>query len=162
MDTKYVSGVAALKRRIATIRETLQLPPMMDAIGDLMVKRTLTRFDAEVDASGRDWAPLSVSTLRKRARAGTGKKKLNETGAMRAAIKLIRGSAAGAVYTNTGAGFRIGISDPAQTLKGAVHNKGTDTVPQRRFLGVGSLDVKAVASLMHRRAKKLNLIERTL
>jgi phage gpG-like protein len=159
-DSKYVSGVEALKRRISTIREKLQLPALIEPIGELLLKRTLTRFDREEDPSGNPWVPLQPSTIKRRMREGTGTKKLNATGAMRASIQVIRGGIVGAIFTNTGAGLRIGITDPRQALKGRVHNQGSKNVPQRRFLGVGPLDVRAVSGLMQRRAKKLDLIER--
>ena len=68
------------------------------------------------------------------------------------------------VGSATGAGFRIGIRstkvddgnrivDPA--VYGRIHHQGNKHVPQRRILGIGALDVKAVDSLLRRELKKL-------
>lgn len=158
-DTKFVSGVAKLQRRIATIRATLSLPVMTEEIGQLLLRRTLARFDAEVDPDNKPWKPLSSETLRRRNRAGgkPGAPILVQTQKMRNSIRLIRGSASGAVFTNTGAGVRIGITDPEQVDKARAHNYGTGNIPVRRLLGVAALDVKSVDSLLRRRAVKLGI-----
>lgn len=154
-DTKFVGGVQKLSQRIAHIRATLFVPALVNELGELLLRRTLDRFDREVDPDGRDWAPLKESTLARRRRDGKkGSKKLFVTGAMRGDIKLIRGSAIGAIATNTGAGVRIGVTDPAQVTKAGAHNYGRGS-PQRRFLGIGRLDIKSVDSFMRRRSEQL-------
>lgn len=153
-DTEYVRGAARLAQRIRTLRAALSLPVLENEIGQLLLRRTLQRFDNEVDPDGRPWAPLSTETLRRRKRKGgkQGKKILVQTGAMRAAIRRIRGSASGLIAVNTGAGFRIGVADKEQTGKAAAHQFGTAGIPVRRFLGIGRLDVKSVDSFLRRRA----------
>lgn len=148
-DSEYIRGAARLGQRLNTLRVTLALPPMMEEIENLLLNRTLRRFDQEVDPDGRPWRELSFET---RKRKPLGSKKLRETGQMRASIKRIKGSAAGAMYAITGAGFRIGIDDPDQVDKGRAHQYGTRHIPVRRFLGIGRLDVKAVDSLLRRKA----------
>ena len=155
-DTKYVNGVKKLGQRVKTIRTALALPVMVNEITDLLLRRTLDRFDREIDPDYVPWEPLADSTLARRRRDGVkSTKKLNRTGAMRGAIKRIRGAAAGLLVTNTGAGARIGVADPAQTKKAAAQQYGTRFIPQRKFLGIGSLDVKSVDSLLRRKAKSL-------
>lgn len=159
-DTPFVRGYEKLSRRIATIRASLAVPPLTEAIGRLLLKRTLERFDREVDPDGQRWRELEPETLARRGRAngGSGKKILNATGQMRGAIRIIRGAdAVGAVYTNTGARVRIGISDPDQVGKARAHQRGYRHIPVRRFLGIGALDVRAVDGLLRRAAAKAEL-----
>ena len=158
-DTKYVGGVRKLAQRIATIRENLAVPPMVTEIGELLLKRTLKRFDDEVDPDGRRWTPLAHETLMRRRRnpSARGTKILNATGKMRASIKRLLGDPHGAFAVATGAGFRIGVADPLQADKARVHQNGTPRVPQRRFLGIGKTDITAVDGLLRRRAAKLGL-----
>lgn len=155
-DTKYVGGVAKLSRRIRHIRETLSVPPLVNEIGELLLRRTLDRFDKGVDPDYLPWKPLEEATIRRRARnpKARGHQLLFEEGGLRAAIKVIRGSAAGLAYVNTGAGLRIGVDDPYQKKKALAHQKGLGHVPIRRFLGIGSKDVKSVDGLLRRRADK--------
>lgn len=80
---------------------------------------------------------------------------LVRTGKLRASIRMIRGGA-GAMYTNTGAGFRIGIQDPEVAEYARYQQNGVPgRIPARRLIGIGRLDVKAVDSLMRRRAAQL-------
>lgn len=148
-DTSYVRGAARLSQRISTISAALNLPVLTESVASLLLARTLRRFDQQVDPDGRPWEPHAESTKRQR---GSNATILNRTGAMRGAITRIRGNAAGTVYAITGAGARIGIDDPRQVPKGTYHQYGTRHIPQRRFLGIGRLDVKAVDSLLRRKS----------
>lgn len=156
-DTQYVQGAQRLARRISTIRTRLALPPLVDEIGGLLLKRTLERFDREVDPFGVPWRELAPSTLRRKAALGYGSSpKLVRTREMRSAIQLIRGRADGGMFTNTGAGSRIGIVDPDVVPKARAQNRGVPgRIPARRFLGIGPLDVKAVDGFMRRKAAQL-------
>lgn len=158
-DTRYVSGAEKLGRRIATIRTRLNLPAMVDEIGNLLLKRTLSRFDAEVTPDYLPWAPLKQTTILRRKSEGYGPTpKLVRTKTMRDSIKLIKGGITGAVFTNTGAGVRIGIDDEEIAKYGRVQNQGQPgRIVARRFLGIGRLDVKAVDSLLRRKAVQLGL-----
>lgn len=154
-DTEFVRGAERLGQRIATIRSTLALPALTKETGDLLLKRTLQRFDREVDPDERPWAPLKPSTIEIKRRLGYGHKgKLKRTDAMRNAIRIIRGGL-GTTFTNTGAGVRIGIESPKIAEYAKAQNQGTDRIVARRFLGVGRLDVKAVDSLLRRKAKEI-------
>ncbi len=154
MDNQYVRGASRLAQRIRTLRAALAIPVLEEELGRLLLRRTLQRFDNEVDPDGRPWAALSASTLSRRKRKGgkQGKKILVQSGAMRAAIRRIRGSSEGLVAVKTGAGFRIGVDDKNQTGKAATHQYGRPGIPVRRFLGIGRLDVKSVDSFLRRRA----------
>lgn len=169
-DTQFVRGAERLSQRIATIRAKLSLPVMTEQIGDLLLKRTQARFDRQVDPDGMAWKPLAEYTLRRKQQEGYGSKNiLVRTEALRKAIKLIRGRADGTIFTNTGAGVRIGIDPKAvsvvPTKKGSrtervadyaiVHQKGSKNVPKRRFLGIGRLDVKAVDTFLRRRGDSI-------
>ena len=125
----------------------------------MLLRRTLERFDREVDPDGTPWKPLAPATVIIKRRLGFGHKgKLKRTEALRRSIRVIRGGL-GTVYTNTGAGFRIGVDDPKVVEYARVQNSGADRIPARRFLGIGRLDVKAVDSLLRRKAQQ---IERTV
>lgn len=154
MDTQFVKGAEKLATRIRTIRATLAVSVLENEIGQLLLRRTLDRFDREVDPDNKPWTPLAPSSLERRRRSGgkQGKKILVQSGAMRGAIRRIRGSASGLVAANTGAGFRIGVDDQEQTGKALAHQKGTSSIPVRRFLGIGRLDIKAVDGLLRRRS----------
>lgn len=154
-DQRVVRGHEALTRRINTIRANLGLPAMVQEIGALLHRRTLERFDREVTPDYVPWVELSPATLAIKRRLGYGHKgKLQRTGKLRAAIRIIRGGL-GTVYTNTGAGLRIGVDDPRVAEYAREQNDGTSRIPARRFLGIGALDVKAVDSLMRRKARSL-------
>lgn len=157
-DTQFVRGAERLGRRIATIRRTLNLPDLTDEIGQLLLNRTLRRFKAEVTPDGIPWEPLKESTIRRKRQLGYGdRQKLQRTDDMRSAIRLIRGGITGAMFTNTGAGVRIAITDPKIAEYARVQNRGSydGRIPARRFLGIGRLDVKAVDSFLRRKAKQV-------
>lgn len=158
-DTRYVHGAERLGRRMATITAALSLPVLTREVGELLLKRTLIRFKEEVDPDNVPWKPLAATTmLRRRNIPGIGEAHpiLVRSTRLRGAIRVLRGQAAGAVYTNTGAGVRIGVDDPDLVARARAHQQGNARVPQRRFLGIGRLDVKAVDSLLRRRGAKLN------
>lgn len=155
-DTQFVRGAERLAQRIATIRTRCALPPLVEEIGGLLLERTRKRFAAEQDPDGRPWKPLAEVTLRRKEQLGYGDaQKLVRKGALRDAIQLIRGRADGGMFTNTGAGVRIGITDPEIAEYARVQNKGNRHIPSRRFLGIGRLDVKAVDSKLRRIAAQL-------
>lgn len=156
IDTPYVRGAEKLRQRIATIRKKTGLPKMVDEIGVLLHRRTMDRFDRGVDPDGVPWQPLAISTLARKRQAGAGEQgMLVRSGRLRASIRLIRGGA-GAMYTNTGAGIRIGIQDREVAKYARYQQEGVPgRIPARRILGIGRLDVKAVDALMRRRAVQL-------
>lgn len=159
-DTHFVRGAERLGRRINTIRTNLNLPALHNEVGELLHKRFLNRFDREITPDGLPWLPLAESTLRRKRALGYGDaNKLVRTTDMRNAIQIIRGRADGGVFANTGGGLRIGIKDPEIAKYATVHNNGSGggRTPQRRFLGIGRLDVKAVDSLLRRKAQQLEI-----
>lgn len=155
-DTEFVRGAEKLAQRIRTIRANLALPAMTAEIGDLLLRRTLTRFDQEIDPDGKPWVPLAPTTIETKLRLGFGGKgKLKRTETLRKSITIIRGNASGSVYTNTGAGVRIGVSSEARAEIARAQNSGTNKIPARRFLGIGALDIKSVDSFLRRRGQKV-------
>lgn len=157
IDTRTVTGADKLKLRIATVRASLQLPKLVDEIGVLLLRRVKDRFVKGIDADYQPWTPLSPNTIKEKARLGYGDKgMLRRTDAMFNAIHIIRGSNAGAIVMNSGAGVRIGINDPLILTRARTHQRGSRKVPARPFLGVGRLDIKAVDSLMRRKAAQLD------
>lgn len=162
-DNRYVRGAQRLGTRISRIKQVLSVAVVVELAGPYMKRRTLERFDREVDPDENPWKKHAPSTLRRRrSKPGTRMKNgrpkiLEDSGQMRNAIRAIRGRADGAVYTNTGAGVRIGITDPKQVPKAFVHQRGWEHVPQRRFLGVGRKDTDAISAMLRRAAERAGL-----
>lgn len=158
LDSHFVRGADKLQTRIATIRRSLKLAALTDEMGQILLKRTLDRFEREVDPNGIAWTALKDSTLRRKAYLGYGnKKKLQRSGKLKDSIRVIRGGA-GSTFTNTGAGLRIGIENPEVALYGKIQNTGNGRIRARRFLGIGALDIKAVDALLRRKAKEIESI----
>lgn len=157
LDTKFVRGADRLAARIQTIRATLALPAMTETIGQLLLRRTRERFAREVDPDGRPWEPLAASTLRRKRKEFGDTQILVRTGALRDSIDIIRGDVTGKTFTNTGAGVRIGVDSEEVSEYARVHRRGmrSKNLPVREFLGIGRLDVKAVDSLLRRKAKQI-------
>ena len=152
-DTKVVTGAPRLAKRIATIRAGLGVAMFKEELAQLLLRRTLDRFDKEVDPDNQAWKPLKNKTKADKRRLGYGGI-LKRTLLLRNSISIIRGNAEGTMYTNTGAGIRIGVRGPAADY-GRYHQHGTPKMVQRRFLGVGELDIKSVDSFLRRRADKV-------
>jgi phage gpG-like protein len=158
LDNRVVTGADKLRNRIATIRRSVALPVLVDQIGALLLRRVKVRFDQGVTADGAKWPELSAVTKADKDKLGFGGKgMLRRTDEMRNSIKLIRGNVTGTTFTNTGGGVRIGIENPAVISRARAHNRGVTRmkIPARRFLQIGSSDVKAVDSLMRRKSETL-------
>lgn len=157
-DTRFVRGADRLRRRIASIRRSIDLPDMTEQIGELIYLRTMRRFDQEVDPDGKPWPKLKAETEKRKIRQGLGSRKmLVASGQLRDSIKLIRGGV-GSTFFNTGVGLRIGVQDPEVAKYARVHQQGLGEIPARRFLGIGRLDIKAVDSLLRRKARQLERV----
>lgn len=154
-----VQGAKALQRRINTIRTKYALPQLIEPIGALLLKRTKDRFNKELTPDYVPWKSLAPVTIADRRRLGFGGEHpiLKRKGDLYNSIRIIRGNAEGSTYANTGAGLRIGVSDPEQVEKARVQNLGGQNgrIPARQFLGIGVLDIKAVDSFLRRQAAKL-------
>lgn len=156
-DTKFVRGADKLRQRVATITRNLSLPPMVEEITELLHRRTLRRFDRQVDPDEKPWKPLKEVTLIRKRRQGFGKQPtLVRKGDLRSSIKVIRG-VVGLTFINTGAGSRIGIDNKKVAEYARLHNLGLGGQTRRRFLGIGALDVRATDSLLRRKATELGL-----
>ena len=154
-DTRFVRGADRLQRRIAAIRRSINLPEMTNEIGTLIYARTMRRFDREVDPDEKPWPELKEDTRKRKIREGLGvRKMLVASGDLRRSIKLIRGGL-GTTFFNTGAGVRIGVEDKKVAQYARVHQQGLGEIPARRFLGIGRLDIKAVDSLLRRKARQI-------
>lgn len=159
IDTKFVRGATKLNTRIETIRKSIEISFLVSEIQQSLLRRTLARFEREVDPDGRAWKPLTATTLRRKASQGFGDRKiLQRTMKMQQAIAVIRGGL-GSTFTNTGAGFRIGIQDPEIAEYARVQNSGNRRIPARRFLGIGALDIKSVDSLLRRKGEEIGRIQ---
>jgi phage gpG-like protein len=127
---------------------------MTEAISIMLHRRTMERFDKEIEPSGKRWAPLSEYTLGDPRAGAQGRRILNRTGKLRSSIRIIRGGL-GSTFTNTGAGARIGIQDPEMAEIGAALNKGVQgRIPARKFLGIGPTDIASVDAYLRRRGNE--------
>jgi phage gpG-like protein len=81
-------------------------------------------------------------------------KPLLRTGRLFNAIQAIRINAS--FQSNTGLGFRIGVTDPEAAKYGRLHDQGLSTrTVQRKFMGVSARDAKALTDLIRREVRKL-------
>lgn len=163
LDTRYVRGAQRLRTRIETIKAgtPFALRAAMEEVGELLLKRTKDRFIREVDPDGIKWKELAPSTLRRKRYPPTilafRTKILRSTGLLYDSINIVRTSKENFFSSATGAGVRIGITNPEAELRGRAQQNGIkkQRLPQRRFLGIGRLDVKAADSLLRNRISKL-------
>lgn len=142
---RIVYGDRALAARLRRVRQSTR-DTLGNKIPALLLRRHKDRFNRQVDPDERPWAKSSEETL-KRKRRGSGKRKvLHDTERLKRGLALIRGRAALAI--NTGAEVRIGIKDGVAAAYGRYHQRGEGGQIQRRFLGIGRGDVRAVDLLL--------------
>jgi len=152
-----VTGQQALVTKLKRIR--LGLPDVVesDEAKQLLVRRIRARFDAQRGPDNSAWEPLKPRTVEIKKRIGAPKPQqaLYRFGALRDSIGVIRGRNAGLLTSNTGLGFRVGVTDPEVAWYARVQNYGTDRIPARPFMGLNELDIRAYRSLASRKLKKL-------
>lgn len=164
-----VRGTSKVKRHLDTAIAATSYVLHQKRLEKLLLERTQGRFQkagdsdkiAQRDPSGRPWKALSPETLR-HPRASN-ERKLYRDAHLLNSIAVIRSNMRSSVLQSpTGGGFRIGIrpGSPAEEYA-RVHQFGasntgrsrTTRVPQRRFLGIGKLDVIAVDRFINRAFK---------
>lgn len=155
-DTKYVAGADKLLQRIRNARNTAIGIVADREIAELLAKRMRKRFEQQIDPDDNPWPALSEATVKRKQRKGykNPKAALQATGRLLGALKVIQGSNAGLLGNNTGASMRIGVADPVAAQYGRIHNYGYG-VEQRRFIGIGNKDVRAVRDLIRRKMKSI-------
>lgn len=136
----------------------------------LLVRRTKARFlpagtheNAQKDPSGRPWVRLSRERVRaKDKKYGPGKPILVATNTLHDAIKIVRSNLHSkiALGSASGAKANIGVYAASPAAKyagihqtGGVSGRGS-IIPQRKFLGIGKADVRAVDRLLKRMMKE--------
>lgn len=124
---------------------------------DLLVRRTLGRFDAGVAPDGSPWAGLMVSTLARKRRGGSPRPEavLQDTRRLRNSIGVVAGANTNLLASATGLGFRIGVRDRYAAQYGRLHNYGLGGNEKRQFLGISANDVRAVRDYISRRLKSI-------
>ena len=164
--------IPAIKKRF---RPYLDVPKALfgsKQIQKYLVQRVRNRFKAEGTSkiaqtapNGVAWPRLADSTI---ARGRDTRRKLFETGALSRSIVVIKDTLNNALYTNTGAGFRIGVKATGRNFKGRspgeyarIQNEGgwsgrnnASWIPARRYLGIGPDDKKAMDTWLVRFMKK--------
>lgn len=152
----YVTGAAKIAARIRTIRASTAAVLTGERLPQLLLKRTKERFLKQVDPEGAKWKALSPATLEDKRKRGKRMAILQREGVLYDSIAIISRNMT-TLAVSTGAGFSIGVinsnngeygADPA--VYGRTHQFGNAKVRQRRFLGVGKSDVKAVDNLLRR------------
>lgn len=143
---RLVHGERAVAARMLKIRADIRTT-LGNKVPALLLRRHKDRFNRQVDPDERPWQELADSTLERRRRGGSARRKiLHDTERLKRGIALIRGRSALAV--NTGADIRIGVKDAVAAAYGRYHQRGEGGQVQRRFLGIGRGDVRAVDLLL--------------
>lgn len=155
-DTPQVKGVSSLASRIKKLREGAVGIVNDSQIATLLESRIRARFEQGVSPDGTPWPGLMQSTIdrKQRKHSRNAKKLLQDTGRLLASLKIIQGGNAGLLAGATGAGVRIGISDPIAAEYGRLHNYGLGQ-EKRRFIGLSKLDVLAVSGYIRRRLQSI-------
>lgn len=159
VDTKFVKGADKLAARMRKLSKSIRATVTDGRIPALLLRRTKKRFDKQLDPDEKKWAPLSPATLERRRRGGNLRRKiLHETLTLKQSIAIIKKSA---LFANTGASARIGVNDPVAAAYGRFHQTGEGDLIQRRFLGIGKSDVKAVDLLLEKAIIRGNRLRKT-
>lgn len=165
-------GSQKVKAMLDRAQKAAGLVYSQKALEKLLVARTKGRFNefgaagpyssvAGRDPDGVPWKPLAASTTNYR--SGNPGRALFVTGALRDSIGVTRSNMGKvAVQSPSGGGFSIGVRNTTAQAEGGktpsqyarFHQFGTATLPQRRFLGIGAGDVKAVDDWIARQFKK--------
>lgn len=155
-DTPQVKGVGSLSSRIKRLREGAVGIVNDVQIAQLLESRIRARFAQGVAPDGTPWPGLMETTIARKGRKGSRNKDklLQDTGRLFASLKIIQGGNVGLLAGATGAGVRIGISDPIAAEYGRLHNYGLGQ-EKRRFIGLSTLDVVAVSGYLRRRLKSI-------
>jgi phage gpG-like protein len=155
-DSRQVLGSKALLAKLRRVSAAAS-----GVVGDvelerLLLSRVRARFEQGVSPDGTPWPGLMESTVASKKRHGFRRPEapLQATGRLLQSIQIIHGSNEGLLAGNTGAGFRIGISDKIAAVYGRLHNYGIGQ-ERRQFIGLGRLDVVAVSGLLRRRLKSI-------
>ncbi len=156
MSKERVLGRAALIARMRRISANMPDIVSGEQVQNLMLRRTLDRFDSGVSPENTPWPPLEKSTIERKERGGYPypKKPLHRTSLLRDSIAIIHGLTTGLLVSNTGLGFRIGVDNAEASEYGRLHNRGEGGQKLRKFLGVGYLDTESVRALVARNLKK--------
>jgi hypothetical protein len=151
-----VKGAGKLAQRLRTLRSNLGDVVSEQEIAPFLLRRIKRRYEAGIDSDLRPFKPLSPKTIAKKKRkasilARKPESILFETGKLFASLRVVERT--GSFASPTGAGFSIGINptDARSQRLARIHQFGLQGTPQRKFLGVTRLDVKAVDSLIRRR-----------
>lgn len=146
-----------VKGLLAQAATAAQLSLAQKRLEKLLLRRTRDRFAslgdnprAQRDPTGKVWTELAASTLRDHKNPN---QILTKSGDLRLSVKVLgKRMAPGTLFSNTGGGFRIGVSpsSPAAVYAG-IHQRGRPGhTPQRRFLGISKEDVESVQGFIDR------------
>lgn len=155
--TSKIKGASKVKELLRRAEFATQMTLSRDGLKTLILGRHKRRFDeggqggelnpAQRDPDGNEWPDVSESTRRYHPNT---LRLLYDTGALRKAVHVVRSQMSPRqLQSPTGGGFRIGVRGN-QKDKAEAHQKGTDVMPARRFLGVGKQDVVAVDNWIKR------------
>lgn len=158
-DTKFVKGADKLAARLRKLSVSIRKTVTDGRIPALLLRRTKKRFDKQLDPNERKWEPLSPNTLvRRRSGGNLRRKALHETLRLKQSIAIVKKSS---LFSVTGASARIGVNDPVAAAYGRFHQTGEGDLVQRRFLGIGKSDIKAVDLLLEKAIIRGNRLRKT-
>lgn len=152
-----IVGAPELVKRIQRVRVQAVGILSDNQAADLLLRRMQGRFIEGVSPRGEAWPNLMEETVARKRRKGYPfpDRPLYGTGSLYRSLAVIRGVNTGLLASNTGIGFRIGVSDPRMTERGRIHNYGLGGQEERRFIGLSPLDVVAVSGMLRRRLKSI-------
>lgn len=169
LDVSLTLDKSSVRRTRKAFVPYLRVPQAIfggKVLQDLILERTRKRFDkagtspvAQKTPRYQKWRPLAPATLRS---GGTQNRKLYRTGDLRGSIQIIKDTLDNVFYTNTGAGFRVGVKRGSaaeeyaaiQNFGGKSGVGGKSVIPARRYIGIGRPDKLAVTALMKKIAKQ--------
>lgn len=119
-------GAERMRAVAAAIRRPATLLRLHKRLNLLLVADAKRNFDEGHGPNGEVWPPLK----RPRKKGRSGEKPLRDTGVLMASLSAGR---PGSISEVTPQGLRFGTS----VAYASFHQRGTRTIPRRRFLGVG-------------------------
>lgn len=154
-----VTGATKVVNRLHTIRAAAAVALTGNGLQRLLLDRTKARFLRQVDPNNEKWKPLSPVTADDKASRGKRPEILQRSGVLYESLAIVKRNQTN-LASPTGAGFSIGVISSSRgeygkdpSIYGRRHQFG-EGVKQRRFLGMGAADIKAVDGLLRREIVK--------
>lgn len=133
--TNYATALSA------AVQAPVDYGPLLRKVAVLLRSEVLGCFDQSRSPDGVPWAPLKLSTIRRRRKGGKGAKPLRDTG-----ILMLSATASGAkghVEQVTATSLVYG----SNLDRAGWHQGGTKTIPPRPFVGLSQRGLKIIEEM---------------